>query len=620
MAPIPRLVRGNCHFRAASVPFAAFVGNAHRPAVQQGRHRRHYGQTIASGQRCASLGRHSRYYHHNFQLDDESSKIPKIEKEIQASLCQHVVPLVVENTDTAQRQQSPQVVFVVGVSGGCDSVGLLHGLVRVLTPKEQDSSSSRANWGFVLLCGGGDDDDHPSATTRTIPCSIHVVHFDHQTRGAESDGDRRLVQELCDLHNLSLHMYFWNQDHPVGAKDDDDATSTTTTFSQESARTWRRTRTSALLRQLTATTSCSNHQHYNRPVGFILTAHHADDSMESLLLKLLRGTHITNIRGMEFASRDQDDNWMLRPLLGVGKQDIIDYLQARNLEWREDSSNAKSDKYLRNKIRNDLIPLLDQLVGGHEVLQRRADNLCRQSQEIQVDLQRRASRYLQDTGSDSMFSLPESGTFELVHKQALYMWVCQQSKDQHQFTYEQLERVCTQLTDFPHNQEWTMNIGSGRDIVREGKALHLVFQHVESKTESLNEQESDVQVDWQVVSTNVNMDNEMSGKIELCVASDFYANISHFLVSTVRQRNLPFTPPWRKGRSPAKAAQFLRGQKVPLHQRRETLIVYSVGKDDNVSAVALFLRTTNEWILDASATCDCNENEVKRILITLPKS
>ena len=175
MARIPRLVRGNCHFHAASVPFSAFVGITHRPAVQQGRHRHHNGQTITSGQRCASFGRNSRHNHHNFQLDDESSQITKIEKEIQASLCQYIVPLVVENTDTAQQhQQSPQVVFVVGVSGGCDSVGLLHGLVRVLTPKEQDSSSSssRANWGFVLSCDSDDGHDHPFATTTRTSGSI----------------------------------------------------------------------------------------------------------------------------------------------------------------------------------------------------------------------------------------------------------------------------------------------------------------------------------------------------------------------------------------------------------------------------------------------------------------
>jgi tRNA(Ile)-lysidine synthase len=57
-----------------------------------------------------------------------------------------------------------------------------------------------------------------------------------------------------------------------------------------------------------------------------------------------------------------------RPLLDTPKKDIIDFLTSLNLEWREDKSNA-SDKYLRNRVRNELIPLLSDIMGGADVLQ-----------------------------------------------------------------------------------------------------------------------------------------------------------------------------------------------------------------------------------------------------------
>ena len=108
--------------------------------------------------------------------------------------------------------------------------------------------------------------------------------------------------------------------------------------------------------------------------GVILTAHHKDDSEETLLLKLLRGVHLTNLVGMEpvvVGSRDMPEAIVARPLLDVRKTDILDFLQSIHQPWRQDESNA-SDKYLRNRVRSELVPLLSDVMGGAHVFQVRA--------------------------------------------------------------------------------------------------------------------------------------------------------------------------------------------------------------------------------------------------------
>jgi tRNA(Ile)-lysidine synthetase-like protein len=236
--------------------------------------------------------------------------------------------------DSLRRNVLPNVktngmVMLVGVSGGCDSVGLLHALVQIMTPKERQGE-------FQWL-------------DKTV--QLHVVHFDHKQRGADSDVDAVFVQQMCSTLNLPCHVYDW--DNPC-------STLTTTAFSQNAARKWRRSTMYTLLQSLT----CGEQ-------GVILTAHHRDDSDETLLLKLLRGVHVTNLVGMDpvlVGGEEMPAAIVARPLLDTPKKDIIDFVTLLNLEWREDESNA-SDKYLRNRVRNELIPLLSDMVGGADVLQ-----------------------------------------------------------------------------------------------------------------------------------------------------------------------------------------------------------------------------------------------------------
>ncbi|WP_026705563.1 tRNA lysidine(34) synthetase TilS [Flavobacterium soli] len=88
---------------------------------------------------------------------------------------------------------------------------------------------------------------------------------------------------------------------------------------------------------------------------YILTAHHADDAIETFLINLSRGSGLEGFTGIP-VQKDKT----IRPLLPFSREEILQYAQENAIEWREDSSNA-SDKYLRNKIRQEMVPILKSL-------------------------------------------------------------------------------------------------------------------------------------------------------------------------------------------------------------------------------------------------------------------
>lgn len=88
---------------------------------------------------------------------------------------------------------------------------------------------------------------------------------------------------------------------------------------------------------------------------YTLTAHHANDSLETFFINLLRGTGLEGLSGI-----NSDSHSVIRPLLKFSRKEIASYAQENNIPWREDSSNA-STKYLRNKIRHEIVPSFEAL-------------------------------------------------------------------------------------------------------------------------------------------------------------------------------------------------------------------------------------------------------------------
>jgi len=193
----------------------------------------------------------------------------------------------------------------------------------------------------VVACvsGGVDSVALLLALARLAPAwrlRLHVLHFNHALR-AESEGEAVLVASLaarlgCELHTRTAEAGGW---HAAGLP--------------AQARAWRRTEALQLAARLAEGGGRVR----------IALGHQAEDDRETLLLKLLRGAHLSRLRGLS-----PRRGAFIRPLLGCGKAQLAAFVTASGERWAEDASNADPSKGRRNAVRLQLVPLLQALSGG----------------------------------------------------------------------------------------------------------------------------------------------------------------------------------------------------------------------------------------------------------------
>lgn len=185
--------------------------------------------------------------------------------------------------------------ILVALSGGADSVALLR----------------------VLLALG--------YTCEAAHCNFHL-------RGKESDRDENFVRGLCNELNILLHVVHF----------DTQTYATKHRISIEMAAREMRYEWFEKLRQ-----ECD--------ASVIAVAHHRDDSVETFLLNLIRGTGINGLKGIAPLN-----GHIVRPLLNVSRQNILQYLEHLHQDYVTDSTNLQ-DEYMRNKIRLNILPMLGEL-------------------------------------------------------------------------------------------------------------------------------------------------------------------------------------------------------------------------------------------------------------------
>lgn len=155
--------------------------------------------------------------------------------------------------------------------------------------------------------------------------TLEVAHVNYRLRGTDSRADEALVRKEALRHGLPCHVK--RPRVPKGA-------------SEEALRDLRYAFFETLARK--------------RGAAGVLIAHHEDDQAETFLLRLLRGTGPTGLSGMR-----PTNGFRRRPFLGIPKTDILRYLEAEKIPFREDASN-RDPRYLRNRIRHELLPLLEE--------------------------------------------------------------------------------------------------------------------------------------------------------------------------------------------------------------------------------------------------------------------
>ena len=162
---------------------------------------------------------------------------------------------------------------------------------------------------------------------------VHAAHVNHGLRGVASDADEAFVHDLCAKYHVPLLTYRANPPENPGED-------------------WARRARYGFFRQAMA--DCG--------ADALVLAHHRDDQAETLMLHLLRGAGLTGLTGMA-ADKTVDGMRILRPLLACSRAELRAYLIQKGQPWREDASNADA-RYLRNALRGEVLPLLEQLAPG----------------------------------------------------------------------------------------------------------------------------------------------------------------------------------------------------------------------------------------------------------------
>jgi len=240
------------------------------------------------------------------------------------------------STSSLLRDFPPNKRYLIGVSGGRDSVALLHQLVDL---------------GYKNLT---------------------VCHLNHQLRGRSSDADAHFVEKLVAKYDGRIVGQGLGLRPPSSQTGKRRARPTTRIANVDLELSSTDVRTLAKKKKVSIETA-ARHARYKffahvakrRHCCSIFLAHHADDLVETFLINLFRGAGtagLASIREVSTRRIDDIDLTILRPLLGVWRKEINDYVRKHGLKFREDASN-KSLAPLRNRIRRRVIPYLEKTLG-----------------------------------------------------------------------------------------------------------------------------------------------------------------------------------------------------------------------------------------------------------------
>ena len=188
---------------------------------------------------------------------------------------------------------------------------------------------------LFLAVSGGIDSMVLVHLCAQLQLNFEVLHCNFQLRGAESDADLQFVASYCQQQAITIHTQAFD-------------TAALAAQNKESIQVTARNLRYQWFYEKMAATNCK----------YLLTAHHLDDSLETVLINFSRGTGLEGLTGIPA----QNGN-IVRSLLPFSRVEIEQYAQENQIQWREDSSNA-SNKYLRNKIRHTIIPVFKEFNDG----------------------------------------------------------------------------------------------------------------------------------------------------------------------------------------------------------------------------------------------------------------
>ncbi|MDD2891468.1 MAG: tRNA lysidine(34) synthetase TilS [Candidatus Gracilibacteria bacterium] len=263
---------------------------------------------------------------------------------------------------------------------------------------------------IVVACSGGPDSMYLLGEVMKIhpKRGIVIAHFNHCLRGEESDGDEIFLQDFCTKNGLIFIS---------AGKDITQIAQTMKKGIEETARIERYTFLEEVRKKYTA--------------EYILTAHHLDDNIETLIFNLIRGAKIHGLTGIK-----EQNEYILRPFINISKTEILKKIQEENIPYRLDSTNT-DDTYLRNHLRLNVISEFERINPEYrknlssfvrymreleEFINQQVIIFLRGESDFSVEdfqilspfLQREIIRYLYEQANNGTIGLSEGGIAEII--------------------------------------------------------------------------------------------------------------------------------------------------------------------------------------------------------------
>lgn len=248
---------------------------------------------------------------------------------------------------------------------------------KILMTLGEDIPSKR----FLLAVSGGADSAVLSHLFRVSGFEFQIAHVNYHFRGEDSNLDQKIVQDFCKKNNIKFHL-----------KDISEEEKTEMKSLQNWAREIRYNFFFNLLKK--------------ENLDFIVTAHHLNDELETFIINLSRGSGIKGLSGIP-----KNENRILRPFLTFSKSEIYAFAEENNIDFREDKSNQKDD-YLRNKIRNKIVPKITEIFPNFlEQFSESLGYLATVNQFFQEEIQKTFDEIFID-GNESDFILNKEILFQ----------------------------------------------------------------------------------------------------------------------------------------------------------------------------------------------------------------
>jgi tRNA(Ile)-lysidine synthase len=359
---------------------------------------------------------------------------------------------------------------------------------------------------------------------------IAVAHCNFQLRDTESDGDEDFVKSYCQEN--SIQVFFQRFDTKQFAEDEKLSI-------QVAARKLRYEWFYELLE--------------NENFDYVLTAHHLDDQLETFLINFSRGTGLDGLCGIP-SLHDK----IVRPLLIFSRAEIETFANENQLKWREDSSNA-SDKYVRNKIRHQMVPILKELNPSFlDSFEKTIQNL-NQAQSLVDDASRIVYRkVVKDFDNLKIINLKE--LLQLSNYQAyLYQWLSPFGFSAWQDIYDLVEA-----------QSGKLIFSEQYRLVKDREALILEPKNVENSEEYLiNEKEK--QLNFPL-------------KLRFCEVSDLSISDAKTIFVDSKLVKFPLTlRKWNEGdyfypfgmKGKKKVSKYFKDEKFSLSEKEQAWLLSS---------------------------------------------